>query len=153
MPLAVVLSHCLLKECTFVTDRAFLHKSYLVDWIFQSLCLSSRFQFWGLCCICWQYWSVPPMASSWDFLTLMQWGLMSLFLLWDIRLVVALDWLLISLLPQVQYGASVLLELLVKWVGGGGDGEGWFASFCVCLKDCEEQNLMEFKVASQSSEI
>lgn len=29
---------------------------------------------------------------------------------------------------------------------GGGDGGGWFASFCVCLKDCEEQNLMEFKL-------
>lgn len=42
---------------------------------------------------------------------------------------VALDWLLISLLPQVQYGASVLLELLVKWVGGGGMEKGGLLAF------------------------
>lgn len=65
---------------------------------------------------------------------------------------VALDWLLISLASGSIWSLRPV-GTSGKVGGWRGDGEGWFASFCVCLKDCEEQNLMEFKVASQSSEI
>lgn len=79
MPLMVILSHFLLKGCAFVTERVCLQKSYLVDWVLQSLCLSSLFWFWDLCCICQQHWSTPSTASCWGFLTIIQRGLISFF--------------------------------------------------------------------------